>query len=216
MKKSLIVASILLGFSFIASPSYADLSVDLDTIFSNTTSPAGSGPWVLLDFNDISVGSVQLVITSQLKSASEFITELDFNSSLVPLTIPLNGISVSGTVATPSISQGYDSYKADGDGFFDISLGFQTAAGQGRFQMGDQIMITFNGPGLTSSFFDSLSVNGGGQGVYTAAAHVQGILTGEGSTWIGDPGTPVPEPATMLLFGTGVAGFAAIARRKRS
>jgi len=52
-------------------------------------------------------------------------------------------------------------------------------------------------------------------GTYRIGLHVQGLADGESESYVNGGGTsPVPEPATMLLFGTGVAGLAGFARKK--
>lgn len=44
----------------------------------------------------------------------------------------------------------------------------------------------------------------------------EGSAIGQIQGYIGEKtASPVPEPATMLLFGTGIAGLAAVARRKK-
>lgn len=40
-------------------------------------------------------------------------------------------------------------------------------------------------------------------------------VNGDDSDVAGNPGAPIPEPMTMILFGTGLAGIAARARRRR-
>jgi hypothetical protein len=193
----------------------------LDTVFSGNTPPAGPGPFTIATFLDVAPGTVDLTIQNVGLSSGEFISGLYFN--LNPLDhatdLSFSLLGSQGTFTTPTISLGTDSFKADGDGKYDILFGFGTANGT-TFTVGDSITFRITGiAGLTAADFNFLSAPAGGSGPFYAAAHVQGTPPNNGgSCWI-EPGlgpVPVPEPSSGLLLALAAGVWFSLRRRINS
>lgn len=220
------VISMALACCFGLTANATIITVNLTATFSGTD-PAAEPPWARVIFDDSDDnGKVTLTLDAFNLSGSEYVGEwyLNFGPNtgtiLDPTGLTFSLVSKTGSFADPtSIELGTNSYKADGDGKFDIKFSFATNAAD-RFEDDEKIVyeVAYSGGSIFANSFAELSALPFNNGIWYSAAHVQSI--GSNSGWIGGDQIEtkdepvVPEPSALAIWGLGLAAVAFCRRRR--
>lgn len=173
----------------------------------NPGSPGTSMGTVTL--SQIATGEVQITIS--LVSPLEFVNTglvntIDFNIIGTP-TISASNFSNSD-FSLASTTAGSNHF--DGFGTFEYSIQMGGSQGAGGAQA-SPLTFDISATGLTVADF---LTDGTGANVFFGVDVYNSAVPSTGPIGTGTPTSPVPEPGSLALFGTGILGMAGYLRRK--
>lgn len=214
-KHSGALASAVLALGIVAAPAQAaSVSYFLDK--SNDLSDGTN--YLKVTISDGLAGAIDFTVEtlsplSSIAGSNYGIQDFGFNTTLAPGTITSGNFS--GLVAGWSISVAPPTIAADGFGKFEFAV---SNGGSNRL---DPLTFSINVAGDSINSYYEASTGNAGQGNVQYAAHVAGFTTQSctsgpcTSAWFGG-GAPVPLPAAVWLFGSGLLGLIGVARRRRT
>jgi hypothetical protein len=208
------VAACLLAFVLVlgASPARAVVVFDFVRVISGTP-PIDPAPWAKLQIEDDTTDVVKFTLKLNWNSSNNqpFAGYLLLNVEPF-VSVSLVPGSVSGGGSISGFSSGLNSFT-DAGSTYDVKIKFDIAPPGVRLIGGESLTWKLTGTGLAEGHFKALSAPLGDPTKRDyALLHVQG--TGENGQDSGKLGV-IPEPATLILFGMGLAAPLAARRRKR-